>query len=132
VLGASSNATTTVAPSAAGENLPALEQELVALEFRSHACSFQFDKNLRRGMSNADVKNLQIVLNYLPTANNGATIATTGYFGTVTEAAVIAFQNMWSNKILIPNGMSAGNGFVGAATRAVLNTLCAQSNSTVN
>jgi len=122
VLGA---ATTTVTSTTnnAGESLSALEQELTTLEFRVHGCTFQFNKNLRRGMNNADVKNLQTALSYMPVATDSA-LSTTGYFGSATEAAVIAFQNMWSDKILTPNGMTTGNGYVGAATRVVLNDLC--------
>ena len=121
VLGAS---TTTIATSGnTGESLSALEQELTTLEFRVHGCTFQFNKNLRRGMNNTDVKNLQTALSYMPIAS-GATLSTTGYFGNATEATVIAFQNIWSDKILAPNGMTTGNGYVGAATRAVLNDLC--------
>jgi hypothetical protein len=124
VFGASTTATTSGINNA-GENISALEQELTTLEFQVHSCSFQFNKNLRRGISNTDVKNLQTVLGYLPIAE-GAALSTTGYFGSATEAAVTAFQNMWSDKILTPNGMSSGNGFVGAATRTVLNGLCSQ------
>jgi hypothetical protein len=128
VLGASTTAVT----SAAGNSevtLLALEQELATLEFKVNSCSFQFNKNLQRGMNNADVKNLQTALDYIPMFIGGSTIPTTGYFGSVTEAAVIAFQNLWSGTILAPNGMTTGNGFVGASTRAVLNGLCETSST---
>ena len=80
-------------------------------------------------MNNTDVKDLQVALNYIPMFIGGSTIPTTGYFGSVTEGAVIAFQNLWSDTILIPSGMTTGNGYVGAATRAVLNSLCENADS---
>jgi hypothetical protein len=140
VLGAST--TTVVGTSidtgstSASGSLQTLEQTLMTLEFRANNCTFQFNKNLRRGMDNSDVKNLQTVLDYVPTfvagGIGGAALPTTGYFGNATEAAVIAFQDMWNDKILAPNGMTTGNGFVGAATRAVLNNLCTQSSNGKN
>jgi hypothetical protein len=132
VIGEVLGASTTAITSAAGNSevtLLALEQELATLEFKVNSCSFQFNKNLQRGMNNADVKNLQTTLDYIPMFIGGSTIPTTGYFGSVTEAAVIAFQNLWSGTILAPNGMTTGNGFVGASTRAVLNGLCETSST---
>lgn len=132
VIGEVLGASTTAVTSAAGNSevtLLALEQELATLEFKVNSCSFQFNKNLQRGMNNADVKNLQTTLDYIPMFIGGSTIPTTGYFGSVTEAAVIAFQNLWSGTILAPNGMTTGNGFVGASTRAALNGLCETSST---
>jgi hypothetical protein len=121
VLGASTTALTSGNPSA---ELVALEQELATLEFQTQSCSFQFNKNLARGADNADVKNLQTALDYIPMFIGGSAIPTTGYFGNQTAAAVIDFQNLWVDKILTPNGLTTGSGFVGVATRAVLNSLC--------
>lgn len=73
------------------------------------AQGYMFNKNLSVGMRNADVTALQ---NYL--ANAGFFSATaTGYFGSVTKAAVVAFQ--------LANNLP-GTGFVGVLTRGVLNS----------
>lgn len=122
VLGASTSMASSTDPA---QLLISLEQQLATLEFKVNDCSFQFDKNLDRGVSGADVQNLQTTLNYIPMFIGGSTIPVTGYFGSETQAAVTDFQNLWSGTILAPNGLTAGNGFVGTATRAVLNQLCA-------
>lgn len=73
------------------------------------AQGFMFNKNLSVGMRNADVTALQ---NYL--AGAGFFSATpTGYFGSITKAAVVAFQ--------LANNLP-GTGFVGVLTRGVLNS----------
>ena len=74
-------------------------------------------------MKGNDVKCLQQLLEIL-----GADIypegLDTGYFGPLTEAAVIRFQNKFADEILLPWGISQGTGFVGKTTRAKLNELC--------
>lgn len=129
VLGAS----TVNIPAITGQ-LIALEQQLVSIQASMMPCSITFDKNLYEGMTGADVKNLQKVLN----ENTLTQIAATGpgsagnettYFGPATLKAVIKFQNIFASDILQPYGLTTGNGFVGPSTRAKLNALCSGENS---
>lgn len=89
--------------------------------------NYTFTKNLQVGSTGEDVRQLQIVLN-----GDGVNIATTGagspgnetsYFGPITKAGVIRFQNKYASEILAPVGLINGTGYVGASTRAKLNML---------
>ncbi len=101
---------------------------LVATSVYASTNSFNFSRNLSLGSSGSDVQQLQIILNQ----NSATKIALSGpgspgqestYFGNLTKQAVIKFQNLYSSKILIPSDLTTGNGFVGALTRSVLNSL---------
>ena len=81
----------------------------------------KFNMNLKLGMRHIDVKRLQTFLN-----RSGFQVATQGagslgqegyYFGPATLRALMAFQNAHKAELNI----SAGTGFLGASTRALLN-----------
>ena len=89
---------------------------LFAFAASSPPCPFIWSKNLKTASTGADVTKLQQFFDISPA---------TGYYGVKTAAAVSAFQEKYTSDILTPNGLSKGTGFVGAATRAKLNALCA-------
>ncbi|MEK7074600.1 MAG: carboxypeptidase regulatory-like domain-containing protein [Patescibacteria group bacterium] len=74
-------------------------------------------RTLRRGMSGDDVKLLQNVL----AADGVFTDQATGFFGKLTEAAVIRFQEKYAAEILRPVSLSQGTGIVGPGTRKKIN-----------
>lgn len=47
----------------------------------------------------------------------------TGYFGKLTQNAVLRFQNYYKEEILIPQGFKKGTGMVGDATRKKINNI---------
>jgi hypothetical protein len=78
-----------------------------------------FSSNLKIGMANNDVKNLQQLL-----INEGfwpSNAKVTGYFGPVTKQAVMAFQEANKDDILRPLGLTSPTGFFGPYTRNYLN-----------
>jgi len=89
---------------------------------------FTFQNALKYGMTNDEVKYLQIILK----AEIGAptyptTVGATGYFGPITKASVIAFQEKYASEVLASWGLTSGTGYVGSTTMAKLNGLLSTS-----
>ena len=89
---------------------------------------FTFQNNLRLGMVSEDIRYLQRFLN----SHAGTKVADTGlgspgretnYFGALTKAAIIKFQDMYTSEVLAQWGLTKGNGYVGQSTRKKLNEL---------
>ena len=123
VLGAS-----TVNVAALRADLAILEQRLIGLELEAAGFKTNFTRNLSLGMAGPDVAALQRFLNASPLTEvakhgPGSPGHETEYFGPATARAVARFQEIFSNKVLTPVGLTAASGFVGPATRTELNTL---------
>ena len=90
--------------------------------------TFFFNKNLKIGDNNGDVRALQKILNNNPateisSVGAGSAGHETDFFGELTKKAVIKFQELYESDILKPFGLKSGTGFVGTATRLKLNSL---------
>lgn len=80
--------------------------------------SCYFKTNLKYGDRGLEVEKFQMILKSDPTIYPEGLI--TGYFGPLTRAAVIRFQEKYAADILAPWGLTKGTGFVGTTTRAKL------------
>ena len=81
-------------------------------------------KVLKYGMDDAEVTLLQTWLAKDSEVYPEGIVS--GWFGSLTKAAVIKFQDKFANEVLTPLGLSGGTGLVGASTRAKLNSLFGQ------
>jgi len=87
---------------------------------------FTFEKRLELSHVNSDVQYLQIILNSDPdtrlaSTGPGSPGKETNKFGPLTKAAVIKFQEKYSDEILAPWKFTRGTGIVGPTTRKMLN-----------
>jgi len=87
-----------------------------------------FIRSLTLGSTGEDVKALQKFLNQdtttrIAVSGPGSQGEETSYFGALTQAAVIRFQEKYANDVLYPLLLSRGTGYVGAKTIAKLNAL---------
>jgi|GEM_PF-5276757 len=90
-----------------------------------------FSRNLQGGMSGDDVRCLQIILNSdldtkLASSGVGSPGKETSYFGSLTKAAVIKFQEKYAGKVLGPWSLTIGTGFVKTTTKTKLNEFLAK------
>jgi len=93
------------------------------------SCSYNWTRNLSKGSTGEDVKNLQIFLNKtsdteLASFGVGSKDNETNYFGLITANAVARFQDKYASDILTPLGLTKGTGYFGASTQAKVNALC--------
>jgi hypothetical protein len=87
---------------------------------------FTFNRNLSRGATGEEVRKLQAFLNLRPETRlseegPGSPGQETLFFGTLTHAALIRFQEKHQTAILEPLGLERGTGFFGPWTRAKVN-----------
>jgi len=98
-----------------------IRAKIAAILAQRNSCS-EFNQNLYLGMNNSQVYCLQEFLK-----SQGENIypqgLVTGYFGPLTQAAVIRFQEEFANEILYPLSLNSGTGFVGLLTRNKINQL---------
>lgn len=110
----------------------ALQADLAGNTPASAVSCSTFARDLRMGMSGADVMELQKLLNSDADTRVAATGAgsagmETMTFGPLTMAAVSKFQVKYRAEILTPAGLVNPTGFFGPSSRSQANKLCANS-----
>ncbi|MBI2642468.1 MAG: peptidoglycan-binding protein [Candidatus Wildermuthbacteria bacterium] len=100
--------------------------QLQALGAAPGASCASFPNDLALGMRSSGVECLQKFLK-----DQGAGIypegLVTGYFGPLTQQAVIRFQEKYAAEVLSPIGFQKGTGYVGSRTRVKMNALLGSS-----
>ncbi|MFH1713929.1 MAG: peptidoglycan-binding domain-containing protein [Patescibacteria group bacterium] len=97
-------------------------QILLSAEMDSVKSCQSLNQNLSFGIRNNSVSCLQEFLK-----SQGDDIypekLVTGFFGNLTQQAIIRFQEKYASEILTPLGLEKGTGFVGPSTRVKINSM---------
>ena len=112
------------------QQIAQLQSQLAALEGGeevtpegSSLYCYEFTRNLTIGMRGDDVRALQEILIAEGTWTR-PDIGATGYFGPITKASLIAFQDKYAEQILHPLGLTKGTGYFGPSTRSYISSRC--------
>lgn len=109
-----------------------LGDESAAPSTTAAGCETEFNSDLSMGDSGSEVMQLQVFLNEqvdgLEVASSGAGSPgnETEHFGSLTQAAVIDFQEKYASEVLAPHDLTSGTGYWGRTSRAKANELCEQ------
>ena len=101
------------------EQIAVLQQQLAAISREEGSCA-SLTQNMYLGVRGFQVECLQKFLKEQGTEIYKEAYVT-GYFGPLTQLAVIKFQNKYASEILHPLGITKATGYVGAATRSQIN-----------
>ena len=85
---------------------------------------FIFKGKPRYGMKNNEIKYLQIILKAkIGPPTYPENVPATGYFGPITRASIIKFQEKYAGEVLAPLELVKGTGFAGNKTKDKLNDI---------
>ncbi len=86
-----------------------------------------YTRNLKQGMSGDDVKQLQVFLNskgfIIAKEKAGSPGHETNYFGQLTKAALMKFQEAHKDEVLDLQGLKSSTGFFGTYTMSLVNKM---------